>query len=98
MDKISGYLRSADWTLSGCVFEDEIALDREGYAGFYRRWRNCGQVGAFFWNMIAVPDAGTPVIVAEIQFLQISDITVAQRILDTFRGRREQAPQLFTAA
>jgi hypothetical protein len=92
MDKISGYLRSADWTLLGCVFEDENTLDREGYVGLYRRWRNCGQVGAFFWNVIAVPDAGTPVVVAEIQFLQISDITVAQRILDTFEVVADRLP------
>jgi hypothetical protein len=92
VDKISGYLRSADWTLLGCVYEGESPVAREGYIGLYRRWRNCGQVGTFFWNMIAVPDAGTSVVIEEIQFLQISDSAIGQRILDTFEVVADRLP------
>ena len=59
LDRATAYLRAADWTLQGCVYEGEADFKRDDYVGLYRRWRACGQVGTHFWELVVVPPDGS---------------------------------------
>lgn len=84
MERLRAYSRGADWTLSGCVFQSEDPYTRDGYQGLVRRWRHCGQVGAYFWELIAIAPGNTAVVQLQVTFLDALGVELAERILATF--------------
>jgi hypothetical protein len=88
------YLRSADWGRQSCIFDAEQSWQRDDLTGLIRRWTNCGQVGARFWEVVAIPAGGEYVAHIQIQFVEPAGVEMAQRVLDTFLIRPDLLPAL----
>jgi hypothetical protein len=83
--RLRDLVRDPDWTRVGCEFVGESPYGREGFIGYYRRWRNCGQVGTFFWELFAAPVDRGFVAVLQAQTQRASSLPVLNHVLRSFR-------------
>ena len=85
--------RFADWTPEGCEFASETGYHARGYIGWLREWRNCGQVGTFYWELYAAPKDRSVMIVVQMQTQRFRGLDVLSHVLHTFRVRADQVPE-----
>lgn len=85
-------IRDNDWTKQGCEFVGESRYEQHGYIGYYRRWRDCGQVGTFYWELYATPADRSFVVVLQTQTQRVRALPALLHILRTFRVEPENLP------
>ncbi len=61
-------VRYLDWTIDGCVLEEEGELDVDGYLTVFRRWSGCaGFSHMSMWEVFAVTTSGDLLVSSQLQ-------------------------------